>query len=463
MAAFSNPTSHGVISESDQVSPEQLLKRGKVSQRKKKSQRSKQKRVKTKPREPSPVKVSEATHTPPIITSAQLMSPEQVEANLASLDRKLENEHARRMELESMLRMTTQEFPTEDPKSLGQSLTTRLSARQNQTKKTRVSSPGTLLRRGSQVGKSERTSPAVTTVYNRQYRHARELESEMIRTEEELAITKSELARVTGALMEVQNELNLRTTELEQSRGKVDSLLRMVKHVLQHLAEKRESRRFSMRASKEIQRQIAEPLSKLFGEEDTKMSDYIDERISAISAILPQWSAVYGNNYNASDPGLYEDVVDDEEGVNDSEYSSTIDPNEEPPPVPADASVSRRNKNTLPPVNPSTIPLPAPPPGIPLSAGGSPDQDIIDALLEIWDRIDDEEDGILSLREIHDKLMLVVPDVSVDVRDNILEILKANAFMLHGDGNAAFEVGDFVEALVKSECGKHLAKLIKMH
>ena len=213
----------------------------------------------------------------------------------------------------------------------------------------------------------------------------------MIRTEEELVITKTELTRVTGTLMTVQNDLDLRTKELEQSRGKVDSLLRMVKHVLQHLVEKREARRFSLQASKELQRQIAEPLSASFGETDTKMSDYVDERLSAIDAILPQWSAVYGSGYNDSAPNNYVESENDE-----SEYSSTVDPNEAPPPLPPSTmGISRRDGANIPSSNPANIPLPAPPPGGP--PGGPTDgqkgsatatESAQNALLEIWDRID---------------------------------------------------------------------------
>ena len=56
--------------------------------------------------------------------------------------------------------------------------------------------------------------------------------------------------------------------------------------MLQHLVEKRERRRFSMQASTELQRQLAEPLSASFGQIDTKMSDYVDERMTAIDNIL---------------------------------------------------------------------------------------------------------------------------------------------------------------------------------
>ena len=327
----------------------------------------------------------------------------------------------------------------------------------------RVSSPGIVLRRGSQVLSAARTQAPVTTVYNRQYKHARELEGEMIRTEEELAITKSELSLVSSNLLAVQNELDQRTNELAASRGKVDSLLRMVKHVLQHLVEKREARRFSLQASKELQRQIAEPLSKSFGSEDSKMSDYVEERIQAIDAILPQWSSVYGSGYNDSAPTV--DFGDEE-----SETSSMADYDEVPPPLPPGVTLGRRNS---PPrsaggseMASANIPLPLPPPGAPPGArrgatDAPPSKQLQDNLLEVWDRIDEEEDGVLSFNEIRAKLCTVVPGVSLDLRDDILEKLNEGALISHPDGNAAFEEDQFVQALSGAECGKQLAKLVK--
>ena len=292
----------------------------------------------------------------------------------------------------------------------------------------------------------------------------------MIRTEEELAITKSELSHVSNNLIAVQNELDLRTSELAASRGKVDSLLRMVKHVLQHLVEKREARRFSMQASKELQRQIAEPLSKSFGTEDSKMSDYVEDRIQAIDAILPQWSSVYGSGYNDSAPAA--DFGDDE-----SETSSMADLDEAPPPLPVGITarrnspprdISRERLGSTNSTIAASIPLPTPPSGPPPGSRGAststtapiPKQ-IQDSLLEVWDRIDEEEDGVLSLREIRAKLSAVVPGVSLDLRDDILKHLNDGALLLHPDGNAAFEEDQFVSALGSTECGKQLARLVE--
>jgi len=476
MQAFSNPTSHGVLLESAQVSEEQMLRKGRVHKKKSRPR----KRSPTKKREPNTTRSTLAhtttTRSRPVVShqmKTQMMSPQQVDANLASLDRKLEKEHARRMELESMLRASEPTSPTSSTNSNANSsqqlLGTTLSARENQTisknknKNKRISSPGAVLRRGSQVDSAERTMPRVTTVYNRQYRHARDLETDMIRTEEELAITKSELSHVTQTLKQVQNNLDLRTTELDKSRGKVDSLLRIIKHVLQDLVEKRESRRFSMQASKELQRQINEPLSASFGDVDTKMSEYVDKRFAAIDAILPQWSAVYGENDMSPMDNL---VVSDDDAYSDT--SSYIDSSELPPPLPPAAGVSRRGNNASPPAAARNIPLPSPPPGAPMPTKGpgeevetAPKESVKNALLEVWDRIDEEEDGILSVREIRDKLMSVVPGISVEVRNDVMQKLSEGALMLHGDGNAAFEEEQFVRALFSTTCGLRLVQLIE--
>ena len=83
----------------------------------------------------------------------------------------------------------------------------------------------------------------------------------------------------------------------------------------------------------------------------------------------------------------------------------------------------------------------------------APKESVKNALLEVWDRIDEEEDGILSVREIRDKLMSVVPGISVEVRDDVMQKLTEGALMLHGDGNAAFEEEQFVRALFSTTCG----------
>ena len=458
-AAFSNPTSHGVISNGEQVSPEQLLKQGRrINSQRKRDARAARAQQKAADKKRGGVRGGKQQQQQQMLSSSvQMLSPQEVKANLAQLDRKLEQEQARRLELEGVLRRSPEK--ASDPNTLGHTLSAREQKQTTSSSKTsRISSPGSVLRRGSQVAMAPRSSPPVTSLYGRQYRHARELEDDMIRTEEELAVTKAELSRVTTTLITVQNELDVRTKDLEQSRGKVDSLLRMVKHVLQHLVEKREARRFSMQASTELQRQIAEPLSASFGETDTKMSDYVDERIKAIDSILPQWSAVYGSGYNDSAPELYA-AANDMGNDDDSVMSSNVDMSEAPPPLPPAMAVSRRNVKSA-----ADIPLPSPPPGFPPRTNQMPEppsENVVNALLEIWDRIDEEEDGVLSAREINTKLMSVVPGVSLDLRDAVMENLNGGALVVHNNGNAAFEEDQFVKALQNTPCGLQLVRLVE--
>ena len=68
----------------------------------------------------------------------------------------------------------------------------------------------------------------------------------------------------------------------------------MVKHVPASRGEK-EARR-SACSEQGAQRRIAEPLAESFGENESKVSDYVNERLNAISEILPRWSEVHGDN-----------------------------------------------------------------------------------------------------------------------------------------------------------------------
>ena len=145
----------------------------------------------------------------------------------------------------------------------------------------------------------------------------------MIKTEEELSVCKQELKMTAEALITVQGDLKQRTEELDASRVKVDALLRMVKHVLMHLVEKKEARRFSMQASQELQRRIAEPLNESFGAAgDSRMSEYVNERLNAISEILPRWSDVHGDD----EDGQYDDLAstdnDDDDDDDDDDGAS---------------------------------------------------------------------------------------------------------------------------------------------
>ena len=79
-----------------------------------------------------------------------------------------------------------------------------------------------------------------------------------------------------------------------------------------------------MQASRELQKQIAEPLSasfltpskesSAFEEEQAEMRGYIEERMQKISAILPRWTEIYG-----------EEDDDEEDDAADSNFRKTSD------------------------------------------------------------------------------------------------------------------------------------------
>ena len=91
-----------------------------------------------------------------------------------------------------------------------------------------------------------------------------------------------------------------------------------------------------MQASKELQRRIAEPLAESFGENESKVSDYVNERLN-VSEILPRWSEVHGGDNEvssiASTDGESDDGDDDGASLLSEmdSLASNLDPNEMPP------------------------------------------------------------------------------------------------------------------------------------
>jgi hypothetical protein len=488
-SAFSNPTSNGVLS-SKHVSPEQLLKtaqRAAAAQRRAQREQRKQRRAdqRRKAQAAAKSKMAPGSRAFSNLPEPHELTPNQVNARLSTLDEKLQAEQKRRMELEGMLRQVTRGNGHRggggggaEGAAASTSMTTSFSA---ESSPLRISSPGIPLRRGSQVGTARggppsgggdsRSSPnrgGSSPIkggknYKRYYRHARSMEDDMIKTEEELSVCKQELKMTAEALITVQGDLKQRTEELDASRVKVDALLRMVKHVLMHLVEKKEARRFSMQASQELQRRIAEPLNESFGAAgDSRMSEYVNERLNAISEILPRWSDVHGDD----EDGQYDDLAstdnddddddDDDDGASllsemDS-LASNFDPDEMPPPLPQAATVSRRGgeKGRVAMSNAANVPLP----GSPGSASPAqtpapvpPGKALEEALLDIWDVVDPDEDGVLSFRELRDNLLDAMPTAPTDLHASVMAALKEGAFLMHDNGAAAYRENDFVQAL----------------
>ena len=135
-----------------------------------------------------------------------------------------------------------------DAPTLGNTLSSRAASQQHShssntnpstsTSPVRMSSNGTVLRRGSQV----MTAPRQQV---RQYRHPREMESALIDSEAKIALLEDKLDATTSVLRRTQSELLQRNADLEAANVKTNSLMLMVQELLQHVVEKREGRRFS--------------------------------------------------------------------------------------------------------------------------------------------------------------------------------------------------------------------------
>jgi len=205
------------------------------------------------------------------------------------------------------------------PDKLGTTLTSRAAAQS--TTLTRKSSPGSVLRRGSQVGTAPRRNV-------RQYRHPRDMEAALIDTEAKIALLEDKLDATTSVLRRTQQELLQRNADLEAANLKTNSLLLMVQELLQHVVEKREGRRFSETASLELNKLLESPAKHYSANDD--MKDYIGTKINAIDALLPKWTSLSTDFMN--------DAMDD-----DSNFGDGDDMYLSPPPLPPNANKSRRS------------------------------------------------------------------------------------------------------------------------
>ena len=178
---------------------------------------------------------------------------------------------------------------------------------------TRVSSKGTVLRRGSQVGVAPRR-------HVRQYRHPRDMEAALIDSEAKIALLEDKLDATTAVLRRTQDELLQRNADLEAAGIKTNSLMLMVRELLQHVVEKREGRRFSEAASAEIEKVMNAPLQAFQEQDDLK--EYIGQKINAIDNLLPQWTSL---------PSAFMDDVDREDFESEDEEDDGM---AMPPPLP---------------------------------------------------------------------------------------------------------------------------------
>ena len=73
-----------------------------------------------------------------------------------------------------------------------------------------------------------------------------------------------------------------------------------------------------------------------------------------------------------------------------------------------------------------------------------PGKALEEALLDIWDVVDPDEDGVLSFRELRDNLLDAMPTAPTDLHASVMAALKEGAFLMHDNGAAAYRENDFV-------------------
>lgn len=179
----------------------------------------------------------------------------------------------------------------------------------------RKSSPGTVLRRGSQVS----TAPKRV----RQYRHPRDMEVALMDSDDKIVELEDKLSATTAVLTRTQQELAARNADLEAASVKIQTLMQMVQNLLRHVADKNGTKPLTGEEEKTIHNAVGEPLESFRDHES--VDTYIHAKIDKIRDLLPR--ALPGN----ADEDLFSEL--------DSNASSG---QFVPPPLPASAKVSRR-------------------------------------------------------------------------------------------------------------------------
>ena len=181
----------------------------------------------------------------------------------------------------------------------------------------------------------------------RKYRHARELEDELLECEAELAASKRAFEDVKGALENTRAELKARRRELKDTNSKAGTLLRMVKDLMHHVV-KMESRApggggpspVTPEFREEMEKGLEEPIDIFFGgltadEHAARaavqhadggasppsaaggvgddpaaqqsatigrdMQAYVRARMEAIDVLMPEWSAAFDDLQNQNE------------------------------------------------------------------------------------------------------------------------------------------------------------------
>ena len=405
-SAFSHRHSGRVLEQRNRVKPKELLPA----------------------RRSPPVKSNSVVDTVNEVTSSPVKKREMISKKLAEMDAKLKAEQSRRLELEKLLRGGANLSPHEktSPTKRGGGPRNR-KAKQKTKIKARLSSPGTTLRRGSQVGS---VSPG-----SRRYRHARDMEIDMTRVERELAATQMQLTNTTSLLHETQKNLQKRTSDLDRARGKISTLVGMVKQLMLHLMEKNEAHRFSSTQSIDIQNLLDEPLQQAIEtDDDSTLSNYIEAKLHAIEDILPKWASVYENSNASVFQGGSGDNV--------------------PPPLPAGVKSRRKpgvrlNTSDRATGNASLVPLAPPAAPAPPATPPYPDTPS-DLLTDLWCQIDSDNDGVVTLAELLDTL-----EELPFMDDNLVSMIASSVrgsrhTITHADGAVALDENQFVKTLSDS-------------
>ena len=164
-------------------------------------------------------------------------------------------------------------------------------------------------------------------------------------SESRIALLEDKLEATTSILRRTQEELLQRKADLAAAGVKTNSLMLMVRELLQHVTEKREGRRFSQTDQDTLEKIMAQPLEE-FQVRDN-MKDYIDQKINAIDELLPKWTSLPSDFFAGDDLeplGGYDDDDEEEEAegehleldeissITSSEFQEAL---RHPPPLPS--------------------------------------------------------------------------------------------------------------------------------
>ena len=137
--------------------------------------------------------------------------------------------------------------------------------------------------------------------------------------ETRIALLEDKLDATTSVLRRTQQELLQRNADLASAGVKTNSLMLMVKELLQHVSEKREGRRFSQTDQDMLEKIMVQPFEEFQARDN--MKDYIDQKINAIDELLPKWTSLPSDFLEGVDLPPLRDLDDFDSQV-DGDFSS---------------------------------------------------------------------------------------------------------------------------------------------